>query len=149
MRAPSVDFTVDNVSHATLGYDAAENHDPDGDSDGTTLTVYLEPSSGSTSVSVNSITYSASGGRYGNKHMNITVALVDDLGNPVGGASVSIDLYLDEALYISETGTTETDGNVIFSLKEAPSGCYRTDVTSVSTDGLIWDGATPLNEWCK
>jgi thermitase len=42
-RVPSVDFTVSHVSHATLDYAAAENHDPDGDSDGTTITVYLEP----------------------------------------------------------------------------------------------------------
>ena len=29
-------FTVDDVTHATLTYEPADNHDPDGDSDGTT-----------------------------------------------------------------------------------------------------------------
>lgn len=34
-----VTFTVDNVTHTTLTYASADNHDPDGDSDGTTITV--------------------------------------------------------------------------------------------------------------
>jgi hypothetical protein len=42
-RVPSVDFTVDSVSHGTLDYSADDKHDPDGDSDGTAITVYLEP----------------------------------------------------------------------------------------------------------
>jgi len=36
----STTFTVDNVTHATLTYQPADNHDPDSDSDGTTITVY-------------------------------------------------------------------------------------------------------------
>lgn len=35
----SVAFTVQNVIHASLTYDAASNHDPDGDSDGTNIVV--------------------------------------------------------------------------------------------------------------
>jgi len=35
----STTFTVDDVAHATLTYQPADNHDPDGDSDGTTITV--------------------------------------------------------------------------------------------------------------
>ena len=35
----SATFTVDNVAHATLGYQPASNHDPDADSDGTTIVV--------------------------------------------------------------------------------------------------------------
>ena len=36
---PSVHFTVDDITHDTLSYDASANHDPDGDSDGTTIEV--------------------------------------------------------------------------------------------------------------
>jgi hypothetical protein len=36
----SVTFTVTSVEHNTLSYDASQNHDPDGDSDGTQITVY-------------------------------------------------------------------------------------------------------------
>jgi hypothetical protein len=35
----TVTFTVNNVTHATYTYNAAANHDPDGDSDGTSITV--------------------------------------------------------------------------------------------------------------
>ena len=38
-RVKNVTFTVDNVSHASLTYQSADNHDPDGDSDGTSITV--------------------------------------------------------------------------------------------------------------
>jgi len=36
----SVTFTVTGVTHDTLTYDDTANHDPDGDSDGTSITVY-------------------------------------------------------------------------------------------------------------
>jgi hypothetical protein len=35
----SVTFTVEGISHVALTYDSAGNTDPDGDSDGTTITV--------------------------------------------------------------------------------------------------------------
>jgi hypothetical protein len=35
----STTFTVESVSHASLSYQAGDNHDPDGDSDGTAITV--------------------------------------------------------------------------------------------------------------
>jgi hypothetical protein len=35
----SVTFAVDGVAHSSLTYDATDNHDPDGDSDGTSITV--------------------------------------------------------------------------------------------------------------
>jgi len=34
-----VTFTVGNVTHATLTYNSAQNHDPDGDSNGTLITL--------------------------------------------------------------------------------------------------------------
>jgi PKD repeat protein len=41
-RVPSVAFSVDDITQETLLYSPAENHDEGGDSDGTTVTVYLE-----------------------------------------------------------------------------------------------------------
>lgn len=38
-RTGSVVFTVDNVGHGSLAYEATLNHDPDEDSDGTSITV--------------------------------------------------------------------------------------------------------------
>jgi hypothetical protein len=35
-------FTVLNVTHESLDYDPFANHDPDNDSDGTTITIYKQ-----------------------------------------------------------------------------------------------------------
>ena len=102
-----------------------------------------------TTVSVASITCATEGGKNQDKHLLITVALVDDLGNPVGGASVSIDLFRDESFVASGTGTTGTAKLVTFTLKNAPSGCYTTTVTDVTAQGLTWDVVTPAHEFCK
>ena len=106
------------------------------------------PPAEATTVSVSSITYATEGGKNKDKHLLITVALVDDLGNPVSGASVSIDLFRDSFVG-SGTGTTGTDGTVTWTLKNAASGCYTTTVTDVTAEGLTWDSATPANEFCK
>jgi hypothetical protein len=42
MSVASLTFTVNNVTHGTLTYDSADNHDPDSDSNGTTI-VILKP----------------------------------------------------------------------------------------------------------
>jgi len=107
------------------------------------------PPSEPTTVSVSSITYATEGGRYGDRHLLITVALVDDLDNPVDGASVSVDVSLDDSPYGSRTGTTGADGSVTFKEISAPSGCYTTIVTSVAAEGLEWDSVTPDNGYCK
>jgi len=41
-RVPSVTFTVGNVTRVGFTYQPAQNHDPDGDSNGTSITV-LKP----------------------------------------------------------------------------------------------------------
>ena len=102
-----------------------------------------------TSVSVYGITYATEGGKNKDKHLLITVALLDDLGDPVGGASVSIDLFRDASFVASGTATTGTDGTVTFTSKNANSGCYTTTVTGVTAAGLNWDEDTPTEEFCK
>jgi PKD repeat protein len=49
-NVPDISFTVDSVTHSTLRYEALDNHDLDGDSDGTTVTVYREPPANSSPV---------------------------------------------------------------------------------------------------
>jgi len=101
---------------------------------------------GDSTVSVSSITYSTHGGRDGLKHLDITIALLDDLGDPVSGASVSITLeHMNTGDSWLGTGTTGSDGIVIFTLNNAPSGTYTTTVTEVTAAGLTWDRVTPSN----
>ena len=101
------------------------------------------------SVSVESVTYRTEGGRNSDKHLLITVTLVDDTGGPVANASLSINLFRDGALFATGAGTTGAGGFVTFTLKNARSGAYTTDVTSVSAAGLTWDGVTPSNGFVK
>ena len=93
--------------------------------------------------------YGTEGGKAKDKHLLITVALLDDLGNEVAGASVSIDLFRDDSFVASGTSTTGTNGTVTFTLKNAKPGCYTTTVTGVTADGLTWDDTTPANQYCK
>jgi subtilisin len=102
-----------------------------------------------TLVSVTSIDYSTSGGRLNDRHLHVTLTLLNDLGNPVANASVSINLNRDGTLYSSANGTTGSNGTVTFSFNNAPSGEYTTVVTGVTASGLVWDGVTPDNSFEK
>lgn len=107
------------------------------------------PSADPTTAIVSSIAYATEGGKDGNLHLSITLTVVDDLGNPVSGASVAIRVSLNGVAYASRTSTTGSTGTVTFKLNNAPSGCYSTTVTNVVASGLAWDGITPSNEGCK
>ena len=101
-------------------------------------------------VSVGPIAYSVSGGRSDDKHLSIHIAVIDDDGNSVSGASVSIRLDLDgKPLAWVGTATTGEDGTVTFTKSNAQKGCYTTDVMDVTADGVTWDEATPANGFCK
>lgn len=103
--------------------------------DTTSLTVTVAPEEPTTS-SVSSINYITYGGKDSSKHLDITITIIDNFADPVSGASVSIDLFRDGDFITSSTGTTTTEGTVTFSLKNAASGHYETDVTSVIASGL-------------
>jgi len=119
-------------------------------SDSISITVGTPLTEAST-VSVASVDYATEGGKKSDKHLLITVALVDDLGYAVAGASVSIDLFRDGSLVGRGTGTTGSTGTVTFTLKNAKLGCYTTTVTGVTADGLTWDrdGTTADTGFCK
>ncbi|MGH2450576.1 MAG: carboxypeptidase regulatory-like domain-containing protein, partial [Candidatus Limnocylindria bacterium] len=104
----------------------------------------------SATVTVKSIDYVTYGGRLNDRHLDVTVSVVDGSGTAVSGASVSMRLdNTTTGQSWNATGTTDSDGRVTFSLKSAPDGCYTTTVTALSASGLTWDGTTPPNELCK
>ncbi len=109
------------------------------------LAVVTEP----TAVSVASVTYVTEGGNNNDKHLLITVALVNDQGDPVSGASLSISVDRDGSLFGTGSGTTGTAGTVTFSAKNAASGTYVTTVTAITAVGLTWDGLTAANSFDK
>ena len=115
-----------------------------------TATVTVTVSESATSASVSSIQYSTTGGKSGALHLQVLVMVVDNLGNPASGASVSIRIDNTTGVYGTATGTTGSDGTVLFKANNAPSDCYATTVTNLAASGLTWDGATPLNgPYCK
>ena len=112
-------------------------------SDSVTITVG-EP--GLDTVSVASIDYSTKGGKNRDKHLVITCIL----NQTIAGATVSIDLKRDGDPVDSFTGTTDSNGQVIFTHENAKSGYYYTStVTDVFAAGWTWDGSTPSNGTTK
>ena len=117
----------------------------------TTVDFTLEEVTAADMVRVESITYSTRGGRLNDRHLDITLLLLDDLDQPVADASVSATLYWDNDNKISWDfqGTTGADGTVTFTLINHGNDCYSTNVTAVVAEGLEWDGVTPENKHCK
>jgi len=96
-------------------------------------------------ISVVSITYSLSGGKKGDKNLNITV----ELDKPVLGAVVSINLEKNENPDRSFSGITDSSGIVTFTRANANRGTYTSDVIDVTAAGYDWDGGTPANGFTK
>jgi hypothetical protein len=102
-----------------------------------------------TSVHVVSISYTPYGGRASNNHLEIRVAVANDLGAPVAGATVRITVRRNGAVYGNGTATTSSSGVALFSLKSVSRGTYVTDVTSITAGGLTFDGTEPANTYTK
>ncbi len=109
-----------------------------------TFTTMEAPTQATTAI-VDSISYAREGGKNADKHLLVTIAIVDELANPVAGAAVSIELSVDGSLDAAGTGTTGSNGTVTFSRKNAANGCYTTEVTGVTATGLTWNRLTPSN----
>ena len=98
---------------------------------------------------VDCMTYNTSGGRNGDKNMQLAVVVLDDVGNAISGATVSITLFLDGSPFDVADATTDSAGEASFSFKNAPNGLYTTDVTDVVGTGVTFDGTEPANSFIK
>lgn len=99
-------------------------------------------------MSVSSIQYSGYGGKQSNKHIDVSVKLLDENSAPVSGATVSATIGTSGASE-SMSGTTDDTGTVIFSIKNARKGTWMTTVDSVSAPGYEWQAGTPPNSYTK
>jgi hypothetical protein len=95
----SVTFTMDSVTHASNTYDPGANHDPDGDSDGTTIAVYKygpptppptpTPTPGpSVVMHVGDLDGSSASARSNRWSATVTITVHDKNENPVVNATV-------------------------------------------------------------
>jgi subtilisin len=91
-------------------------------------------------MGITNIEHVFSGGKNKNNHLDVRLTVQDESGLAVAGAAVSINLTNSNGGNWSGTGTTGSNGVVSFSLKNAPTGCYSTNVTDVNLDGYVWDG---------
>ena len=124
--------------------------DLDGKTRVATVTIQVgDPPDIATEAIVSAIDHATSGGRRGDKNLLITITVKDDFGALVSGAAVSIDLYRNNSPSGSGTASTGDNGTVTFQLRNASTGCYRTDVTIIAASGLTFDGSEPGNEFCK
>ncbi len=98
-------------------------------------------------VVVECITYVTRGGPQQNKHLDVTVTVLDG-GAPVGGANVSMTLSRTTGGSWNFGGSTDADGTVTFTLLSAGDGCYSSDVTSITGAGSF-DGTEPFNGFQK
>ncbi len=109
-------------------------------SDSVSITVGTPPA-----AVVSEIAYGGSGGKNGDKHLEVTLTIGDGSGGTLAGASVSIVLTRAEGGEWPGGGLTGEGGSILFSLKNAPAGCYSTTVTDLN--GQVPE---PLaNEYCK
>ena len=98
---------------------------------------------------VECITYTTSGGKRGDRNLNVAVSVTNDLGDPVEGADVSVELTFPSGGVGSATGVTNADGDARFIARRAPSGCYSLDVTNIIATGLAFDDSELANGFDK
>ena len=100
------------------------------------------------SMKVDSLNYSTSGGRNNDRNLNVSVKVSDASDNALGGVTVSVTIRKDLSTW-SGSGVTDVNGVVVFSVSNAKSGCYSTNLKSVTLSGYLWDGTNPDEGFCK
>lgn len=84
------------------------------------------------------------------KNVTIDILIVDDLGNPVAGALVTPEVFVNGSSIGDATGTTDGSGVAGFRLRGTRNGdCIETDVGIVDAAGLTFDNSTPANGYLK
>lgn len=89
---------------------------------------------------VSSITYQAIY-RGPNAWLTIYVSIVDQNGNPVSGATVTIDVQYPSGSVSTFTTTTGSDGVAVFDLGKTAKGSYTVTVTGVTHSSYTYDSS--------
>ncbi len=108
----------------------------------------LASSTGAGTVSVESIAYATAKGRKQALDLRVTIALVDQLGQPVSGASVNARLRFDDH-DVEFAGVTGADGKLTCIQEDAPSATYTLHIDEIQAEGRAWGDhyATPENQY--
>ncbi|MCH7547607.1 MAG: Ig-like domain-containing protein [Planctomycetes bacterium] len=90
--------------------------------------------------------HSCAAPRRGRNCLTITIDVNDDCGNPVAGASVTVQLEGDGGEVLTGTANTDSSGSITFALrcKDVESQTYISTVLSIE-GSLDWDPNDPDN----
>lgn len=100
-------------------------------------------------ASVDAIAYTKFGGKRNDRNLGIEVDIVDEYGDPIPNATVSIQVRRSGKLMLTAQGTTDGYGAAMFVINGAKGGTYTTTITSVQAAGCEWDGVSPPNSYVK
>ncbi|MFO1093528.1 MAG: S8 family serine peptidase [Planctomycetaceae bacterium] len=107
------------------------------------------PPSTPTVATVDGVYYSLSGGKKNDKNLIVDVDIVDDFGDPVAGAVVTVQIRRGTKSVLSAQATTDVNGTAVFTINGAKGGTYTTTITNITASGLTWDHASPSNSFVK
>ena len=138
-----------NVTAEAAGHDAATQNVDVFENADSVVNFSLSQTITPAGSSVACIIYNTEGGKNGDKHILITVRVVDDTGAPLANAQVDIDVTRDNTGIGGGSALTNGSGEVTFTSKNARNGIYETTVTNVTAAGISFDGNTPANAFNK
>ena len=78
----------------------------------------------------------------------VTVRTVDPAGRPISRSTIRVLITRDGRPYFGGRATTGAAGKATFRVGLRGSGCLRTTVRRVSSQGFAWNGRTPGNRFC-
>lgn len=93
-KTAGVDFSIDDVTHKTMSYTGGDNHDPDGDSNGSTITITKDsppppPPPGATTDHVGDLDGTTKAIGKNKWKATVTITVLDNNDNPVANATVT------------------------------------------------------------
>jgi len=78
------------------------------------------------------------------KDISIRVTVMDGNGLPLSGVTVYLDLELPSGSIVSYSGTTDSNGEVVFVYTKGGSGTYTATVTNLVLTGYTYDAASNI-----
>ncbi|MBT4514857.1 MAG: S8 family serine peptidase [Chloroflexi bacterium] len=120
---------------------------PGNNSSSQTLTVTSPPSSPVEpgKVSIEPVTWWSEGGKNRDRHLRLSMTLLDGVAAAVEGAVISVSITHESGKTKVLSGNSGTDGNVEFRINGAVAGLYTLIVTNLSHELNDWDGEQPSN----
>jgi hypothetical protein len=147
---PDGTTVLDTYSYGSSTDDVSYGRETDGSSTWTTFTTPTPGASNEgtitlTPVHVESISFATwLSGNGRTEYLDITIQVVDDVGAPAEGVTVTGELQIPGNDIVPFSGVTNSNGEVVFTYlyknnKQLPTGTYTFTVTDLSGSGFEYD----------